>query len=233
MPRLFSCADGGAIVSIRGTPRSGTVRRCGAGAESICDRRAFTLVESLIAMTVIALAGAALLTSIAWAVSSCNDTLFQVVGRGFGVQLMDEIAAANFPAGYSAPVASTGFRYTFTKIDDYANFSESPPHTKSGAVLGNDQSSSATDPYAAMMSMAGMSSGRPTALQAAPEFVGRFARSVLVERVQPSATGSWSVVTQNSSYRRVTVTVTYTLPGSQARPVAKVMRVFGSITPSP
>ncbi len=196
------------------------------------SRRGFTFAESVIAMSVIALAGAALLTSVAGAVTSCNDAVFQAVGRGLAQQLMDEIAASKFSNTTTTTAATT--RSLFATVDDYSNYSENPPHTKGGDVLGTEQSSAAMSYSAMMMSTSGTSSSsRPTALQAPTDFMNRFTRSVLVERVQPATGGTWTVTTQSSLYRRVTVTVTYTVTANQTRQVAKVSRVFASVPASP
>ena len=212
-------------VAVAETPRSGSLCR---------SRRGFTFVESVIAMTVIAIAGAALLTAVASAVTSCNDSVFQAVGRGLAQQLMDEIAASKFPSSTTA-AASPTMRAYFTTIDDYSGYTESPPHAKGGDVLGTEQSS-ATTSYAAMMMVTPGSASptsRPSALQVPTDFMNRFTRTVLVERVQPSTSGVWTVNTQSSLYRRVTVTVSYTASADTARPVAKVSRIFASVPPSP
>jgi hypothetical protein len=183
-------------------------------------------------MTVIAIAGAALLTSIAGAVTSCNDAVFQAVGRGLAEQMMNEIAACKLPQATAATAATT--RSLFTTVDDYSNFSESPPHTKGGDVLGTEQSSAAMSYFSMMMmTSSGSSTSRPMVLQAPTDFMGRFTRSVLVERVQPGTGGAWTVTTQSTLYRRVTVTVTYTVTADQTRPVAKVSRVFAAVPASP
>lgn len=212
-------------VAVAETPRSGSLYR---------SRRGFTFVESVIAMTVIALAGAALLTSVASAVTSCNDSIFQAVGRGLAQQLMDEIAASKFPSSTTTATATTTRAY-FTAIDDYSGFTEHPPHAKGGDVLGTEQSS-ATISYSAMMlttPSTSSSTSRPTALQVPTDFMNRFTRTVLVERVQPSTSGVWTASAQSSTYRRVTVTVSYTVSADQTRQVAKVSRIFASVPPSP
>ena len=188
---------------------------------SWASRSGFTYIESMIALAVMSLAGTALLTSIAGAVSSSNDSLYRTIGRGLGEQLLDEIAAAKFPSGIVTATTSTmPNRTTFTTIDDYSGWTEIPPRTKSGELLGNDNGTT------------GGATSRAVELQAAPGFVNRFTRSVLVERIQPGASG-WTVVTQHTSYRRVTVTVSYTGTNQPARPVAKTSRVFSSVAPSP
>lgn len=202
----------------------------GAGLRRNWSRRAgFTYVESMIALAVLSLAGAALLTSVAGAVSSSNDSIYRSIGKGFAQQLMDEIAASKFPSGTSTASIAMPFRSSFTTIDDYSGWTESPPRTKAGEVLGTDNGATVAD---AMSLMAGTSTARDSALQAAPGFVNRFTRSVLVERVQLGSNG-WTVSAQNTSHRRVTVSVTYTGSNQPARTVAQVIRVFSSVAPSP
>lgn len=220
------------------TTRSEVRRPCtrqlfasGAGLRRTWSRRAgFTFIESMIALAVLSLAGAALLTSVAGAVSSSNDSIYRSIGKGFAQQLIDEIAAAKFPSSTTTTSSTTPFRNSFTTIDDYSGWAECPPRTKSGEVFGTDNGATAADAYASMMT--GSSTGRDSALQAAPGFVNRFTRSVLVERVQPGSSG-WTVQTQNTPHRRVTVTVTYTGSNQPARTVAQVTRVFSSVAPSP
>jgi prepilin-type N-terminal cleavage/methylation domain-containing protein len=194
-------------------------------------RRGFTLVESVIAMTVLALAGGALLTSMVGAVNSCNDAVYRTVGRGLADQLMDEIAAAQFPTGVSSsPSSSSSVRSLFRTIDDYTGWKESPPQTKSGVILGMDQPSSSAS--TSMFMMGFTDSERPTAMRASSEFINRFSRTVIVERVQPATTG-WTVVSQNTSYRRVTVQVSYSVGASSSQMVSEQMRVFAAVPPTP
>lgn len=203
----------------------------GAGLRRIGSRRTgFTYIESIIALAVISLAGAALLTSVAGAVSSSNDSIYRTIGKGFAQQLIDEIAAAKFSSDTAFTSFAMPFRSSFTTIDDYSGWTESPPRTKAGEVLGTDNGATTADAY--MTLMTGSSTGRDEALQAAPGFVNRFTRSVLVERVQPESSG-WTVSEQNTSHRRVTVTVSYTASNQPARTVAQVTRVFSSVAPSP
>ncbi|TXT33350.1 MAG: hypothetical protein FD138_1907 [Planctomycetota bacterium] len=221
-------------MTTRSEVRSPCTRRMfanGAGLRRIGSRRTgFTYIESIIALAVISLAGAALLTSVAGAVSSSNDSIYRTIGKGFAQQLIDEIAAAKFSSGTAFTSFAMPVRSSFTTIDDYSGWTESPPRTKAGEVLGTDNGATTADAY--MTLMTGSSTGRDAALQAAPGFVNRFTRSVLVERVQPGSSG-WTVSEQNTSHRRVTVTVSYTASNQPARTVAQVTRVFSSVAPSP
>ena len=192
-------------------------------------RRGFTYAESMIALAVMSLAGAALLTSVAGAVQSSNDSIYRSVGQGLAEQLMDEIAASKFPTATASMPNPIPLRSWFTTIDDYAKLSECPPRTKAGEVLGNDDAATASMAFLNMT--LGKAGSRTSELAAAPSFVGRFTRSVLIERVQPGA-GGWTVVLQHTSHRRVTVSVSYTANKS-TRTVAQIVRVFSSVSPAP
>lgn len=192
-------------------------------------RRGFTYIESMIAMAVLSLAGAALLNSVFGAVASSNDALYRSVGQGCADQLLDEVAAAKFPTGTASAVATTFGRSSFATIDDYSNWNESPPRTKSGEALGSDGGATDSTAYMAWMTSGG---SRAAELKTAPGFVDRFTRSVLVERVLPGSTG-WTVETTHTPHRRVTVTVTYTAANQPAKTVARATRVFSSVAPSP
>ncbi len=183
----------------------------------------------MIALAVMSLAGAALLNSVAGAVQSSNDSIYRSVGQGMAEQLMNEIAASKFPTGTAGIVSPIPLRSWFTTIDDYDKFSECPPRTKAGEVLGNDDGAIAAAAYMEMT--LGKAGSRTAELAAAPNFVGRFTRSVLIERLQPNPTG-WTVVTQHTPHRRVTVFVAYTANKS-TRTVAQVVRVFSSVSPAP
>ena len=196
---------------------------------SIPLRRGFTYAESMIAMAVMSLAGVALLSAVAGSVQSSNDSIYRSVGQGLAEQLSDEIAASKFPTGTASIANPIPLRSWFTTIDDYDKFSESPPRTKAGEVLGNDDA--ATSAVAYMDMMMGKAGERTAELAAAPSFVGRFTRSVLVERLLPGASG-WTVVTQHTPHRRVTVSVAYTANQS-TRTVAQVVRVYSSVSPAP
>ncbi len=192
-------------------------------------RRGFTYAESMIALAVMSLAGAALLNSVAGAVQSSNDSIYRSVGQGLAEQLIDEIAASKFPTGTAGITSPIPLRSWFTTIDNYDKFSECPPRTKAGEVLGNDDAADAATAY--MNMTLGKAGSRTAELAAAPSFVGRFTRSVLVERLQPGATG-WTVVTQHTPHRRFTVSVAYTANKS-TRTVAQIVRVFSSVSPAP
>ncbi|MEX0702656.1 MAG: prepilin-type N-terminal cleavage/methylation domain-containing protein [Planctomycetales bacterium] len=196
-------------------------QRCEPFPQTTPRRDGFSLVEALVAVAVTSIAGAALLSSISAAVLSSTSAAHRAVARGLADQLMDEIAAARFPAATN-PAPSGSTRENFDDIDDYAGLSERPPRTRDGQVLGSEGGE-----------LGGYPIDRVALLQPDAAFVARFAREVTVERVQPAGSGSWQVVTQYTDYRRVTVRVSHIDARGNRGRMAEVTRMFTNVPVAP
>ncbi len=184
-------------------------------------RRGFSMIESLMGVTITTIAGAALLTSLSAAVRSSSDALHTAVARGLAEQLMDEIASARFPnATNTAPSGST--RADFDDVDDYAGWSESPPADRSGRELG-------TEGY----QLLGVDFPRLFQMRPESSFLGAFRRSVEVERVQPDAGSGWTATTQHTRFRRVTVAVSRRNGRGRDVPLARATRIFSHVPYAP
>ncbi|MBW3540247.1 MAG: hypothetical protein KY476_08250 [Planctomycetes bacterium] len=176
-------------------------------AQLTARRRAFSMVESLLAVAVAAIAGAALLNSLAAGVRTASDAAASLVARGLAQQMMEEIAGVRFPDAQSSRRTGS-HRASFESIDDYGGWSAQPPVDRQGIPLG-------------LLS------------RASRELLGRLRRSVVVERVEPSGTNGWSVVTRHTDYRRVTVTVTLAMDRAGERTLAFLTRIFSYVPPAP
>lgn len=185
-------------------------------------RRGISMVESLTSVTITAIAGAALLTSIGGAVRSSTDTAHAAVARGLAAQLMTEIASVRFPT--EANTSSLGnTRDSFDDIDDYDDWTSSPPVDRQGRPLGTEG--------AVVFGQANL----PRLHQMRPSrgFLEHFARSVQVERVVPDADSGWNVVSRPTDFRRVTVRVTYTDDRTPTRTLAEMTRIFSHVPVTP
>jgi hypothetical protein len=179
------------------------------------------MVESLTSITITAVAGAALLTSAAATVQSTTQLADRTVARGLADQLMDEVAAVRFPDG-TVPAAAAGSpRSAFRTIDDFASYSVQPPVDRYNRTIGTEGAA-----------LTGSDQYRPTPLQPSMPYVNEFRQQVLVERVQPSGS-TWTAVSQNTNYRRATVTITRTDANGITVPLATAVRIFSSIAPTP
>jgi type II secretory pathway pseudopilin PulG len=176
------------------------------------------MVESLVAVTVVTIAGAALLTSVGGAVRGADDAQHVAVARGLAEQLIDEIAAMRFRAsGVTTPSDPTD-RSAFDDIDDYDGYSEAPPCDRKGRPIGAEG-----------YTVSNVYFDRPVHLQVDSDYMNRFTRSVQVERVEPSGTSDWSGATADTDFRRVTVTVEYTDFNDTRVEVARVTRIFTNV----
>lgn len=177
-------------------------------------RRAFTLFEVLVAMSVAAVTGAAALLAVASALSDAHTGLERSVASGLARQLMDEIAAQY----YADPELGdpqqtvlgpetgevTGYRTAFDDIDDYHGWQASPPERKDASGLDRLGS-----PAPAMES---------------------FSRSVVVQYVADADPDVVLASGQTSFTRRVTVSVAYSASG-KTRTAAQLQRIFRHVPP--
>ena len=177
-------------------------------------RSGFSMVEALIAVTITTIGGAALLTSIGAAVRTSTDAAHRAVARGLAEQMIDEIAAQRFPAPIN-PTPSGTSRSSFDDIDDYDGWSARPPQDREGHPMGTE---GGTD--------SGVAVPRLDAMRPDLDLIGRFTRRVDVERIQPNSSSGWTVVSQHTNYRRVTVRVNYTDGQSNIATLAEISRIF-------
>ncbi len=190
-------------------------------------RRAFSMVEALIAVTITAIAGGALLTSIGSAVQTSSESTHTLVAQGLAEQLMDEIAATRFPE--DVPVTTkTGItesaltRDEFENIDEYSGWKQSPPTARDGSIVGTEG-----------FQLWNQQIPRLTMMRLNPKYINPFSRLVDVERVEPDSGSGWTVVTRHTNHRRVTVRVNYLSPNGTSATLSKVTRIFSYVPAAP
>ena len=109
-------------------------------------RQGFTLSESLIAITVAATAGGALMMSMGSSVETTRYTLDKMIAAGLAEQVMDEVmgtryagvgdGATQWPLGASSDEIASGVRDGYDDTDDFADFTASPPEDPFGLAVG-------------------------------------------------------------------------------------------------
>jgi len=192
----------------------------------------FSMVESLLAVSITTIAGAALLTSIGAAVHASSNATNRAVARGLAAQMMEEIAAVRFPAmaatqstGNGLLIAYPGGQTTrdqFVDTDDYDGWSASPPVDRSGRPLGYE----ATDSSGTQIS-------RPAAMRPDERFLRQFTREVTVERVVADSVSGWQVTTGDTGYRRVTVRVVFSNGSASRAVLSEITRIFSYVPTAP
>jgi len=181
-------------------------------------RGGVTAIESLLAISIVSIAGGALLASLASAVRTSREIALMTVARGLADQLLEEAAASPVPA-QAATTAPPGPRTNFTMIDHFNGWSASPPQDRFGRPLGTEGSTTG-----------GLSSVRQTEMQADQVLLARFRRSIVVEHVVPEG-GVWKTTASNSPFRRVTVNVEFS-EGDRQRKLVVASRIVTHVAPS-
>ena len=112
------------------------------------SRTAFTLIEAMVALSLTALAGAAILLTVETSLDAADQTQEQTIAAGMAEQLLDEIAGAmycepgvdphQYPLGPNAVEAQGPGRSRFNDIDDYNNYIAQPPEDRSGQPLATE-----------------------------------------------------------------------------------------------
>lgn len=190
-------------------PRRRRLRRRGAG---------FTLVESLISVSLLTLACSALVSVLATSLRTGDETLQMAVAQGLADQLADEVRIVPFPTA-SSTKDNPSKRSNFNDLDDYAGYTASPPQTREGKLIGIEDGE--------------LSADRATAFQPNLVSLAPYQQEVVVERVQPNSAGTWTVTSAPTSFRRVTVRINYLVTPTDRRVRAEVTQIIANVTPAP
>jgi prepilin-type N-terminal cleavage/methylation domain-containing protein len=190
-------------------------------------RAGFTLVEAMVATTIIAVAGSALLLGVANSMNTTEMSLEQTLAAGMAEQLLNEVAARRYMQPGASPydtnlgpggseTAGSG-RERFNDLDDYAALLNSPPRDRWGVLLGKeDQAGDQRHPHFRVMS----------------NYFSTWRQKVHVNYVNATNLSTALGAGASSNYRQVTVTITRVDPQSGERELAKISRVF-SYVPTP
>jgi Tfp pilus assembly protein PilV len=184
-------------------------------------RRGVTLIETIIAVSLMTFAASALLTALSSTVQVSTDSLHAAIANGLADQLMDEIASVKFPSASGTGSGSGMGRTGFADLDAYNGYNVSPPQARNGMTIGTEGANSS-----------GSAVYRPQQFQPNPKLLSGYRQQVAVEKVAESGT-SWSVVSQSSTLRRVTVTISYTDSQGTTTPAAVQVRIFSNVAVAP
>ncbi|GEM_PF-620681 len=190
------------------------------------NRRSFTLVEAMVSLSLMAIAGSAALLGIQSALQSSEWALYQVIALGLAEQMIDEVAGArymelganpydtNFRPGWDE--AALGTREIFDDTDDYHNVNDSPPLDRWGIPLGSDDGTRGKRHPGLIVGQEILRSFR---VNVAVYYVARENLSV---RLPPGAV---------SDFRAIEVTVTHTDPRGRVRPLCTLRRIVAYVQP--
>lgn len=187
------------------------------------NRRGFTLVESMIAVSILGIAGGALLIGTAANSAATRDALERTLALGMAQQLLDEILGMRYcEAGVSptdtsltanASETAAGARKLFDDIDDYNGIRTTPATDRYGITLGMDDGRGGT---------------RNAAFQVSAGYFTGWKQCVDVQYVSETnfATPLSSGV---SNYRRIHVWITVDQSDGSTRTLADISRVVSNV----
>ena len=184
-------------------------------------RRGITLIETVMALTLMTFAAGALLTALSSSVQVSNNSLQTAIANGLADQLMDEIASVSFPSGSGSGSTSGVGRTGYNDLDSYNGYSVSPPQARSGTVIGLEGTTTSGSPMV-----------RPVSFQPNPKLWSHYRQQVLVEKITDSGT-TWVTTSQSTTLRRVTVTISYTDAQGKTTSLATQVRVFSNVAVAP
>lgn len=194
---------------------------------SICKRRqsdnAFTMIEVVLAITVMALAGGILLLGTSASLQTTQNALHGAIARGMAQQLMDEIVGCRYyePGvdphstilGPDGSEATGGTRQYFDDSDDFNGLRTTPPKDFYGVALGKDNGQGGT---------------RNPLFQISPGVIDSWQQEVDVYYVSESNLSTKLPTGQTSDYRVVEVRITCN-QGTQV--LATLKRVLSYVPP--
>jgi len=184
--------------------------------------RGFTMLEALLAMTIITVAGAAMLTGLASAMQANTAALEMTIAQGAAQQLMDDIAGRKYHDGdpLQYPFSASGWEYggpgysRYNDIDDFQNYSDQPLGDPWDIPLGTDN---------------GLGGQRNANFRLPEDYFDRWLRVVKVYYVSESDLATPLSGSQTSNYRLVRIFVYYLPEEGGSRLLADVQRVFANV----
>jgi type II secretory pathway pseudopilin PulG len=188
------------------------------------QRRAFTLIEAVVAIGITVVAGSAVLLGIASSVTAADDALERTQAAGMAQQLMDEIAGQLFcedPAQpYQYPFTRNAYesagqgRERYNDIDDYEPISTQPPTGRWGVALGTED---------------GVGGLRDPNFRVASGTFATWQQSARVYYVSTSDPTQILPAGTTSAYRMVEVKINVIHPTEGTRTLATLRRVFAHV----
>ena len=193
------------------------------------DRRTagFTLVEAMVAITLIALAGSALLLATQTAMDSSDYAFEQNLARPIANQIIDEVLGRRYGAAGASPyqyplqaggheLSSPQQRILFDDTDDFNNYSSRPLRDPWGFELGQGD---------------GAGGSRHPNFQLRDNYFDDWAVAVQVVYANPNDLSKNLSGSNTSGYRALEVTVGKYDDDGSLRQLAFVRRVYGYVPP--
>jgi type II secretory pathway pseudopilin PulG len=192
-----------------------------------CGRRAFTLIEAVVALTILALAGSVLLLAAQSSLQTTDEAVRRTIAEGLADQLLDEIVTKRYMEPGDSPTdavlgtesyETSAGRSQFDDSDDYHQFVSLPAKDAYGQELGTGDDAGGL---------------RHPNFRVPDGFFDNFRQRVQVYYVDPADPSQPLADGQTSYYRAVEVAVDYVAPDGSERELAVRRRAYAYIPPPP
>jgi type II secretory pathway pseudopilin PulG len=204
--------------------RAGFSPACSVNSTRRALRGGFSLVEAMVAITILALAGSVLLLAVDSSLQTTTEAVDRSIADGLAQQLIDEITLQHFMhpgTEYNDPFGPTGWessgsgRERYNDTDDFHNFSAQPAEGLWGEPLGT-----------------GNDGGNPrhSAFQVPTNYFANWRQRVEVYFVDPSD-HSVRLTSGTSHYRGVEVHIELVETDGTVRPLARRNKVIAYVQP--
>lgn len=180
----------------------------------------------MVAITIMAIAGSALLWGVAGAMQTTDDNLQQALAIGMAQQLMDEILGNRYHAvggdGYEYPMGASSWensgdgRERYNDIDDFNGLRFSPPIEVYGTAIGTGD---------------GTGDLRHPDFRVAQDYFRNWRQEIDVFYVDPDDFSKNLSGTARSDYRAVEVRIVRDDPDSDPRVLAEMRQVVSYVPP--
>ena len=195
-------------------------------------RTGFTLIESLAAISIMALAGSVLLLAAQTSLDATDDAGKQAIAQGICEQVLDEIMSKRYMEAGSAynqnslaKEAGETTRLLFDDSDDFNGYSVQPIQGTYGQTLGTGDNAGGTRHANFRVDSGFFTKWR---LRVDSYYVSATDLSLRLDNPPVTAGG---VLTPTSGYKCAEVTVEYQDPDGTYRTLAKGRRVYAYIPP--
>ena len=194
---------------------------------SALRRPAFTLVEAVIALTIMALAGSVLLLAAQTSLRTTDEAVRRTIAEGLADQLLDEIVTRRYMEIGETPNdpilgteggETTGVRSLLDDTDDYHHLAVKPAQGMYGEPLGTGDDAGGP---------------RHASFRISSGFFENYRQRVRVYYVDPTAPDLPLPEGQTSYYRGVEVAIDYVDPTGGEQELAVRRRVYAYVPPPP
>lgn len=190
-------------------------------------RPAFTLIEAVVALAILALAGSVLLLAAESSLRTTDEAVRRTIAEGLADQLLDEIFTKRYMEAGESPTEvvlgtesneTSGGRSPFDDTDDYHLLTSLPAKDAYGQKMGTGDDAGGL---------------RHPNFRVPEGFFDNFRQRVKVYYIDPADPSQPLADGQTSYYRAVEVAVDYVAHDGSERELAVRRRVYAYIPPPP